>query len=185
VQLHGGRVVARSDGPGTGSEFEVWLPILERVEPESHDIAPADPDPAIETPGENSRERVVLVVDDNVDGALTMAEIIQTWGCETRVAHSGPDALNLAAEHQPTTVLLDIGMPGMDGYEVARRLRAREREASDAPGSSRMLIIALTGYGQDNDRQRAWEAGFDQHFTKPVDLDALRTLLTVEPSATR
>jgi CheY-like chemotaxis protein len=174
VQLHGGKVVAHSDGPGTGAELEVWLPVLQRVEAEpTADEAPSPASTEAPRPAAERNQRV-LIVDDNVDGALTLAEIIEAWGSETLVAHSGIEALELATEHQPDTVLLDIGMPGMDGYEVARRLRAGEA----ADSRPRTRVIALTGYGQDNDRRRAAEAGFDHHFTKPVDLDALRALLT-------
>lgn len=163
VELHGGTVEAQSEGLGRGCEFVVRLPILAAavVDPTSR-----EPDPAL-----GHQACCVLVVDDSVDGAETLADLLQIWGHEVRLAFDGPTALTRAIDFQPAVVLLDIGLPGMDGYEVARRLR---REAA-FPANA--LLVALTGYGQDSDRRRALQAGFDEHLTKPVDLDALRTLL--------
>jgi DNA-binding response OmpR family regulator len=112
-----------------------------------------------------SEHRRVLVVDDNADAADSLAMLLQVRGDEVRVAYDGEEALMAESEFQPQVVLLDIGMPKLSGYEVARRIR-------DARGSG-VLIIAITGWGQDEDRQRAREAGFDHHFTKPVDFAAL------------
>jgi CheY-like chemotaxis protein len=112
----------------------------------------------------------VLVVDDNPDGALALAEVLRVSGHEVRVAHTGPAALTEAAAFRPGTVFLDIGLPGMDGYAVARRLR-------DRPGPDRPVLVALTGYGQAEDHRRSREAGFDHHLVKPVDPDALLALL--------
>jgi CheY-like chemotaxis protein len=114
--------------------------------------------------------RRVLVVDDNVDAADSIAWLLQLGGHEVRVAYDGPTALLIAQAFRPQVVLLDIGMPGMDGYEVCRRLRQQ-------PGTERAVLIALTGWGQDEDRRRSGEAGFDHHFVKPVEPSALQKLL--------
>jgi CheY-like chemotaxis protein len=115
--------------------------------------------------------RRVLVVDDNVDAAVSLARVLERHeGQEVRVAHDGPSALEAAEAFRPEVVLLDIGLPGMDGHEVARRLRGR-------PEFERALIVALTGWGQESDRRRSGEAGFDHHLVKPVDPDELRGLL--------
>jgi CheY-like chemotaxis protein len=114
--------------------------------------------------------RRILVVDDNRDAVETLAELLEVWGHEVWTAADGPGGLQAAAEHQPEVILLDIGLPGIDGYEVARRLRAM-------PGLDSTWLIALTGYGQPEDRQRALEAGFDYHLTKPLDLAVLQQLL--------
>jgi CheY-like chemotaxis protein len=124
------------------------------------------PDPRPLTPAVR-----VLVVDDNVDGAEMLAELTELWGCETRLAHDGPAAIEAARSYRPAVVLLDIGLPGMDGYEVARRLREQE-------GLKGTLLIAVTGYGQEEDRRRSRDASFDYHLTKPVDPEALRQLVT-------
>ena len=161
--LHGGSVQARSAGLGQGSEFIVRLPAL----PE---LPAADPAAA---PGPFAAEgsgRPVLIVDDNVSAASSLAMLVDLWGHPCLVAHDGPHALELASNHRPGIVLLDIGLPLMDGYEVARRLRV-------TPGVERSLVVAMTGYGQEEDRRRSREAGFDHHLVKPVDLDALERLL--------
>jgi CheY-like chemotaxis protein len=110
-----------------------------------------------------------LVVDDNVDGAESLATLLKLLGHEVHVAHDGPAALLATADVRPEVVFLDIGLPGMDGYEVARRLRR--------PGRSEALLVALTGYGQEEDRRRSREAGFDHHLVKPVDPAVLEDLL--------
>jgi CheY-like chemotaxis protein len=112
----------------------------------------------------------VLVVDDNADAAESVAMVLRVRGHEVRTAHDGPAALNAAEQYRPEAVLLDIGLPGMDGYEVARRLRERAWMKG-------VRLVALTGYGQEEDKRRAAEAGFDQHLTKPVDPAALENLL--------
>ena len=112
----------------------------------------------------------VLVVDDNVDAATTLAEAVGLDGHEVRVAHDGPSALRVAREFSPDVILLDIGLPAMDGYEVVRRLR-------ELPQARGALIVALTGFGQQSDRQRALAAGFDEHLVKPVDLDTVTAVL--------
>jgi CheY-like chemotaxis protein len=165
VEMHGGRVSAASEGQGHGSEFVVRLPCL-----------PAEPRPAAaaEPPsrGRSSRRpRRVLVVDDNVDSAESLAVLLEMAGHQVRTAHDGPSALAMAREYKPEIVLLDIGLPaGMDGYEVARRLRP------DA-GAGGVVLVALTGFGQDEDRRRAAQAGFDHHLVKPVDVGHLTELM--------
>ena len=113
--------------------------------------------------------RRVLVVDDNVDGAESLATLLKLLGHEVHVAHDGPAALRATADVRPEVVFLDIGLPGMDGYEVARRIRR--------PGRTEALLVALTGYGQEEDRRRSREAGFDHHLVKPVDPAVLEDLL--------
>ncbi|HZF11583.1 MAG TPA: response regulator [Thermoanaerobaculia bacterium] len=112
----------------------------------------------------------VLVVEDNLDAAVTLVDLLTLWGYEVSAVHDGLAAVEVAPEYRPDVVLLDIGLPGIDGYEVARRLRRR----SELDG---LLVVAVTGYGQEGDRQRAREAGFDHHLVKPVDLETLRRLL--------
>lgn len=161
VQLHGGSVQARSEGPDRGSEFVVRLPIL----PGSAAAPPAPPaPPSRETP------RRMLIVDDNEDSARSMATLQRLRGHETRTAFAGPDAIATAAEFVPEVVLLDIGLPGMDGYEVARRLRAM-------PALTGTFLVAMSGYGSPEDLARARAAGFDEYLVKPADLDLLRTWL--------
>jgi CheY-like chemotaxis protein len=117
-----------------------------------------------------ARSLNVLVVDDNVDGAMSMALVLRGDGHTVRVAHDGVEALEIARDHRPDAVLLDIGLPkGLDGLEVARRLRK-------LPGFAQTLLVAMTGYGGDEDRAKSRTAGFDHHLTKPVDLDALAAL---------
>ena len=117
----------------------------------------------------DAAQRRVMVVDDNHDSADTMAELVKIWGYEVRTAHDGPGALDCARSFRPHVVLLDVGLPGMDGYELAQRLRAE--------GLAGNLMVSVTGYGQDEDRRKAEEAGFDHHLTKPVDPRQLQPLL--------
>jgi len=166
VEMHGGTVTAHSDGPGRGSEFVVRLPAL--VEERKEELLRRPPDP--EQPGSPSGCRRILVVDDNVDAAESLALLLSLEGHEVRTAHDGPAALTAAQGEPPDLVILDLGMPGMDGYEVARRLRAM-------PGSNDVLLVALTGWAQEDDRRRCYEAGFDGHLPKPVELNALRQFL--------
>jgi signal transduction histidine kinase/ActR/RegA family two-component response regulator len=161
VELHGGSVTAHSEGVGRGSEFRVSLPYSELEAPPEAPAAHLD---------SHARALEVLVVDDNVDAAETLAELLQVWGHTVRVVHDGFAALEAAGAHAPDVVLLDIGLPRMDGFEVARRLRAN-------PAHARCTLVALTGYGQSEDRARAHEAGFDHHLTKPVDLQVLARVL--------
>jgi CheY-like chemotaxis protein len=115
--------------------------------------------------------RRILVVDDNVDAAISVVKLLKLWGHDVQTAFSGPEALETARKFRPQIVLLDIGMPGMSGYEVARQLRAQ-------PEFQSLVITALTGYGQAEDRRRSQEAGFNHHLTKPPDPFALAALLT-------
>ena len=164
VHLHGGTVEAHSDGLGLGSQFRVRLPRLDLPQPDAH----ATPHDRNEAPGGALR---VLVVDDNVDSAEGMAILLNVKGNhETRVAHDGASALSTALAFRPHAIVLDIGLPGMDGYEVARRLR-RRRE------TGRVLLIALTGYGSPQDAMRVQAAGFDHHLVKPAASDQLLALL--------
>jgi PAS domain S-box-containing protein len=163
IELHGGSVDASSEGPGRGAEFIVRLPCLcsdssESASPEET-VVPSEAQSA-------SGPRRILVVDDNRDSAESMALLLRLSGHETWLALDGHDAVSLATEHSPDAVVLDIGLPGMDGYQVARTLRA-------LPQTSDSLLIALTGYGQEEDRQRSKAAGFNEHFVKPVDLESL------------
>jgi len=170
VELHGGTVQAASAGPGKGSEFTVRVPML--AEPQPRD----QPSGNGELTGEAAARRVLLV-DDNQDAAKSLATLLRLGGHEVRLAHDGATALKTAESFQPEVVLLDIGLPGMDGYEVARRLRKEVH-------LNRSLVAALTGYGHDDDRRRSRAAGIDIHFVKPVDLEALQAMLA-RPSELR
>lgn len=166
VALHGGQVSASSEGLGRGSEFSVRLP-QGVVSPESasRDAIPSPAQPAVER-----KRGKVLVADDNRDAAATLAAVLEMAGYEVVIAYSGEEALEVGARARPQVVLLDIGMPGMTGYETARRMRL------EAWGR-RALLIAVTGWGQDDDKRKAQSAGFDQHLTKPVDPDEIETVL--------
>jgi CheY-like chemotaxis protein/two-component sensor histidine kinase len=161
VEMHGGRVDAESDGLGAGSRFTVRLPLHANPQ-HAEQIRPSL--------GQALEPMSILVVDDNRDAAEGLRMLLTHIGAEVRVAHNGQEALLAFAAFRPRMVLLDIGMPGMDGYEVARRLR-------DAAGTTRVSIVALTGWGQDEDRKRVQEAGFDHHLVKPTELGALFTLI--------
>ena len=165
VELHGGTLEARSAGLGKGSEFIVRLPSLAQDEERSAD-RPGD-EPARGRPAPGLR---LLVVDDNQDAAESLAALLGFLGHEVRVAHDGASALATAAGYRPRLVFLDLGMPGMDGFEVARRMRR-------LPGLEDTVLVALTGWGQRDDRRRTEQAGFDHHFVKPVELDTLEALL--------
>ncbi len=163
VELHGGSVTAHSEGLGKGSEFVVRLPgVLEgrRQQPTEARLGSA----------QASVARRILVVDDNVDAAESVAMILRLSGHEVRLAHNGPEALKMAEQYQPEALMLDIGLPGMNGYEVAKRLRQH-------PKFRQTLLIAVTGYGQEEDRRKSLDAGFNQHLVKPVDPATLQTLL--------
>ncbi|HSQ57352.1 MAG TPA: ATP-binding protein, partial [Gemmata sp.] len=164
VEMHQGTVEAFSDGPGKGSEFVVRLPAIAG---QPHPTA----NPAQYLGGRSPRGEPLrlVVVDDNVDGANTLAEILGMLGHEVRVAYDGPSAFTVVREFDPDLVMLDIGLPGMDGYQVARRLRAEN--------DSRAMLVALSGYGRDEDRVLSRESGFAHHFVKPVDFGELRNLL--------
>jgi PAS domain S-box-containing protein len=162
VEMHGGSVRAHSDGPGTGSEFVVRLPArpAASVEPSAN----GPPAPAA------APQRRVLVVDDNADAAESLAMLLRLEGQEVRVAHDGPAALQAVGAERPDVIFLDIGMPGMDGYEVCRRLRQQS-------GLDGAVLVALTGWGQEEDRSRGREAGFDRHLVKPVGMETLQEVL--------
>ena len=171
VELHGGSVEARSEGPGRGSEFIVRLPLARVAE-----AAPHHDDAAGEAPLEGRR---VLVVDDNGDAAESLALLLQSAGAEVHTALDGPAGLAAARRFLPHAVLLDLGMPGMDGFEVARRLRAE-------PGLAGLALVALTGWGQEEDRKRTRGSGFDHHLTKPVDVDRLMDIFgKISPGAVK
>jgi signal transduction histidine kinase/DNA-binding response OmpR family regulator len=165
IELHGGQIEAHSNGPGAGCEFIVRLPVL--TESVGVNVATNGQHP--ETVSALPPLRT-LIVDDNVDGAESLAILLQARGLEVRTAYDGPSGLAVATQFRPRIVLLDIGLPGMDGYEVARRLR-------QIPALEGMLLIALSGYGQSEDRKRSLEAGFDHHLVKPVATEQLERLL--------
>ena len=163
VEKHGGTVEAKSDGAGKGSEFRVILPIGRSTGGKR--VARASGQMQL-----TSKRLRVLVADDNLDSTQTSAMLLELWGHEVRVAHTGREALDLAAEFMPDVALLDIGMPDLSGYQVAAELRSR-------PEGRRVTLIAVTGWGQADDKQAADSAGFDHHLTKPVDPRQLQPLL--------
>jgi CheY-like chemotaxis protein/two-component sensor histidine kinase len=158
LDLHGGTVRARSGGVGKGTEIEIELPLCAAEAP-----PPSQPAPAL-----GARMLRVLVVDDNADARQMLADAVSDCGHDVSVAADGASAIEVATRVRPELILLDIGLPDIDGYEVARRLRATHTTAA---------LVAVTGYGQTRDRERAREAGFDAHLVKPLDLDALTALL--------
>ena len=172
VALHGGQVSASSEGLGRGSEFTVRLP---RALVDSQSGASTAPVSSVGSGSERARGRI-LVADDNRDAAATLSTVLEMSGYEVVTAYSGEQALEAGARTRPQAVLLDIGMPGMSGYETARRIRL------EAWGR-RALLIAVTGWGQDEDKRKAQSAGFDQHLTKPVDPDQIERLLDAFLSA--
>ncbi|MCE9554781.1 MAG: response regulator [Planctomycetes bacterium] len=162
VEMHGGRVEVSSAGPGRGSEFTVRLPA------KLHRRDEASP-PTIAEPSGPVPLRV-LVVDDNKAAATMVSRLLQAKGQTVEIAYDGPAALEAARQFHPDVVLLDIGLPGISGYEVARELRRQ-------PNGNRLLLVAVTGYGQQEDRQRSQEAGFDVHLVKPLSLDELQRVI--------
>jgi CheY-like chemotaxis protein len=168
VELHDGSVTGTSDGLGQGSKFEVSLPLLDS------DVYSVVKTGVPEKDSDESRGNAwkVLVVDDNVDAAESMNMLLQLLGAQTRLAHDGPTALIKLEEFLPNLVLLDIGLPGMDGYEVARRMRRQDQR-------SRIKIVAVSGWGQEEDRQRSLHAGIDEHLVKPIKLGDLEKVLEV------
>ncbi len=160
VELHGGRIAADSAGIGHGSVFTLTLPLLRAAAPEAAPAAPAATTTAWR----------VLVVDDNVDAADTLAMALEMLGHEVKVAYSGHDALAQAEPFAPALILLDIGLPDLNGYEVARRIRA-------TGWGRRIMLVAATGWSHEADRQRASDAGFDRHLVKPIDFERLQEML--------
>ena len=154
VDMHEGRVTVHSGGPGQGSVFSIYLPAVSGVTPAAQ----------VERPSRaaDSLRRRVLIVDDNVDAADSVALILKAAGYDVRCVYDGPSVLNVAKVYRPDIVVLDIGLPGKDGYEVARELRAHA-EFRETP------IVAVTGYGQESDRRRSQQVGINLHLTKPVD----------------
>jgi signal transduction histidine kinase len=165
LQMHGGTITAQSEGPGQGTEFLIRLPLLlettHAANGEKSTTATGDAPPV---------RRRILVADDNADALETLATVLELGGHEVFSAANGSLALESAERHLPEVALLDIGMPLLDGYEVARRIRAQA-------WGKRITLVALTGWGQDSDRRRSQEAGFDSHLVKPLDLDKLTQLL--------
>jgi CheY-like chemotaxis protein len=168
--MHGGTIEAESPGPGQGSVFRVTLPILTDQ--------PARPTERRRAESEVLTLKRVLVVDDNQDSAESLGALLGFLGADVRTANDGPEALESFATFDPLLVFLDIGMPEMDGYEVARRIRAGFPER-------RPVLVALTGWGQSDDRQRARDAGFDHHLVKPADFAALQTLVALHDQGAR
>ncbi|MBZ2208512.1 hybrid sensor histidine kinase/response regulator [Massilia soli] len=162
AEMHGGRVWATSDGLGQGSEFVVALPIM-RDGCVEHPDAPGAPI------GEVDKRPRVLVVDDNRDAADSLQALFEMENCKVATAYDGFEAVSAAQQSMPDMIVMDLGMPSMDGYEAARRIRSQ-------PGAQSILMIALTGWGQSEARQRTFEAGFDHHLIKPVNFDEIRKL---------
>jgi len=163
VELHGGSVSARSDGPGRGAEFNVTLPLAPVSEIAERASAKAVPKPP-------ARRRKVLIIEDNIDGADSLREALELCGHNVRTAYDGPSGIALAKDFRPEVVLCDIGLPGMDGYEVARQLRA-------LPALARTSLVAFTGYALPEDTQRAADAGFAHHIAKPPRIEEIEKLL--------
>jgi CheY-like chemotaxis protein/anti-sigma regulatory factor (Ser/Thr protein kinase) len=166
VVLHGGTVAVDSEGEGRGASFTITLPALA--------TAPAAAPAVAGAPRPRAASRRVLIVDDNEDAAELMGEALQLAGHAVQIAHDGARGLQMVAEFDPDCVMLDIGLPTMSGYDVARRIR-------DSDGDRRRTLIAITGYGQDGDVSRALEAGFDRHLVKPVSLDVTLEIVASAP----
>jgi CheY-like chemotaxis protein/two-component sensor histidine kinase len=162
TEMHGGSIEARSAGEGQGSEFIVRLPVLNRSAVSAHT------GPDVES--ESQPQRRVMIVDDNRDSADSLAMLMEITGNETYMAHDGVEAVAAIEKYRPEVVLLDIGLPGLDGHEVCRRVR-------EQPWGKDIVMIALTGWGQEDDRRKSEEAGFNGHLVKPVDYDMLLELL--------
>jgi len=165
VELHGGSIQAHSDGPGMGSEFIVRLPVVS----EGSSVQAPEVDDA---PAATKSLLRILIVDDNRDAADSLSEMLKMMGNDTRTAYDGQQGVDLAGEYRPDVILLDIGLPKLDGYEACRRIR-------EQPKGNGVVLIAVTGWGQDEDRRRSHEAGFDHHMVKPVDPQALLSMIAV------
>jgi signal transduction histidine kinase len=171
VEMHDGTVEARSEGPGRGSEFVVRLPVLTETLPAAQQATAAAKERA-------AVARRILVVDDNADSAESLTMLLQVSGHETHMAHDGREALAAAERFRPEVVLMDIGLPRLNGYDAARHIR-------EQPWGKDMVLVALTGWGQEEDRRKSKEAGFDLHMVKPVDLDLLMERLASLPSGSQ
>lgn len=169
VEMHGGSIVAESDGPGLGSTFTVRLPVLMAA-------TAFKPDHGGKPPPKSAVRRRVLVVDDNADGAASLTMLLDLMGHETRTAHNGLEAVSAAEAFRPDVILMDLGMPKLNGYDACRRIR-------EQPWGKSVLIVACSGRGQDEDKRKTKEAGFDRHLTKPVDPAELETVLAGAESA--
>jgi CheY-like chemotaxis protein len=172
--MHGGSITVQSPGLGKGSTFTVRLPLAPAAAQAPTLVAgsaPVLPDAASSA---GAKRRRVLVVDDNVDNANMLALLLDALGHDVKTAHSGPEALAVARTYAPEVMLVDIGLPGFDGYEVARRLRAE-------PDTAGIVLVAVTGWGSDEDKRKASAAGFDAHLTKPVAMEVLRDVLARSP----
>jgi CheY-like chemotaxis protein len=163
VEMHGGSVAAASPGVGKGSTFTIRVPQATSVAVESRTEEPR-------SGAAPQQRRRVLIADDNVDAADTLSMMLQLKGHDVRVVHEGQQAVRVAAEFQPHVVLLDIGMPELDGYEACQKIREQH-------STTRPVIVAVTGWGHDQDKQRSQEAGFDAHLTKPIEPGALERFL--------
>jgi CheY-like chemotaxis protein len=168
VEMHGGAVEAKSEGHGAGSEFIVRLPVV---------LSVVTPQSGADEGTSASGRRRILVVDDNHDAANTLAMILKLTGNESKTAHDGLEALEVAEKFRPDLILLDIGMPKLNGYDTARRIRQQ-------PWGKHITLVALTGWGQDDDRRKSQEAGFDVHMVKPIDPKDLEKLLATLTTAT-
>jgi CheY-like chemotaxis protein len=168
VALHGGTVTAASDGPGKGSTFTVRLPLA----PADDATTSSDGAP----PARPSGRRRILVVDDNADSADSLALLLGIWDHDVQTANDGPAAVRAAEKFRPDVVFLDLGLPRMNGFEVARELRK-------LPGLAGVALVALSGYGREEDRKQTRQAGFVQHLVKPVDPDEIKALLGRLPGA--
>jgi CheY-like chemotaxis protein len=163
TEMHGGAVEVTSEGPGKGSEFTVRIPVLKEVRPGSAGQATG--------PGAVAgAKRRILVVDDNRDAAESLGMMLKLMGNDVRTAHDGLTAVEVADSYRPEMILLDIGLPKLNGYDACRRIR-------EQAWSKGLVIVALTGWGQDEDRRRSQEAGFDHHLVKPVEIAMLQQLL--------
>jgi CheY-like chemotaxis protein len=171
IEMHGGSITAQSAGPGSGSSFTITLPVLTWPSISTHEEA-------VEAEAPRLLDRRVLVIDDNIDAADTLSGLVTALGGEAETAYDGRTGLQSAARLRPDVVLLDIGMPEMDGYETCRRLRAESY-------GRHAYIVAVTGWGQLHDRERAIADGFDAHLTKPVDPRLLGQLLADAPKVRR
>jgi CheY-like chemotaxis protein len=172
VELHGGHVEARSEGLGHGSEFLVQIPIAEidsLIENQESKLPPNAPSTA-------EKSRRILIVDDLLPQAKSLAVLLQLRGHDVRIAHDGPHALQILQEFSADVALVDIGLPGMDGYSLARRIR-------EQPQFRTTVLVAQTGWAHEDDRLRSQEAGFNYHLAKPIDHDRLHEILSESPPA--